>query len=78
MIKLEWEFYLLVFFMFLVVDVFVKKKIVLFYKLYKFMNIKYIVLLDLFSVLFYSRKVNILYFSMVCLLVKIFLYIFGI
>lgn len=54
------------------------KKIVLFYKLYKFMNIKYIVLLDLFSVLFYSRKVNILYFSMVCLLVKIFLYIFGI
>lgn len=42
------------------------------------MNIKYIVLLDLFSVLFYSRKVNILYFSMVCLLVKIFLYIFGI
>lgn len=74
---MEWEFYLLVFFMFLVVDVFVKK-IVLFYKLYKFMNIKYIVLLDLFSVLFYSRKVNILYFSMVCLLVKIFLYIFGI
>lgn len=57
---------------------FCKKKNVLFYKLYKFMNIKYIVLLDLFSVLFYSRKVNILYFSMVCLLVKIFLYIFGI